>query len=152
MLFPSVTSTACTALEGFTEALTREMPPEWNIKGIIIQPGSFQTEWGNSSVRMPHHPAYDEHSPGAQFHRMLEKVMGHPQGEPSKAAIAMMRIASEPDPPLRLQLGTDGLGLVMNKASMTLRDAEKWAELSHSTNRDGQGSGPEVLEKLREAL
>lgn len=32
------------ALEGFTEAVSKEMLPEWNIKAVIVEPGGFQTE------------------------------------------------------------------------------------------------------------
>jgi len=32
------------AVEGFTEALTHEVKPEWNIKFTNIEPGGFRTK------------------------------------------------------------------------------------------------------------
>ncbi|KAM5542030.1 hypothetical protein V8D89_004340 [Ganoderma adspersum] len=110
------------ALEGFTEAFTKEMVPEWNIRGVIIQPGGFRTEWGRSSmVALPLPPQYDR--PDAP--------------SPRKAALAIMQIASLPDPPLRIQLGTDAVLSVRRKALQTVADTEKYEELAHSTNADG---------------
>lgn len=138
-----------TALEGFTEAFTREMPPEWNIKGVIIEPGGFKTNWGGSGmVHAPRHPAYDANSPSAKFAQM--RTHAPSIGDVHKAALAMIRIAGEPDPPLRLQLGTDAWGIATIKAKKTLSDAEKWAELSHGTNLDGYGM--EILDYLKQAL
>ncbi|TFY77130.1 hypothetical protein EWM64_g6880 [Hericium alpestre] len=120
------------ALEGFTQAFTREMPPEWNIKGIIIEPGGFKT------------------GPGAKFKNMVFKASAI--GDVHKAAQAIIRIAREPDPPLRLQLGTDSWGIVNHRTNATLKEQKKWAELSHSTNLEGNGTGPEILEAIKEAL
>ncbi|TFY76994.1 hypothetical protein EWM64_g7019 [Hericium alpestre] len=139
------------ALEGFTQAFTREMPPEWNIKGIIIEPGGFQTGWRDANlVHAPAHPAYGPDSPGAKFRNMAFTTSYI--GDIHKAAQAMIRIAREPDPPLRLQLGTDSFGIVAHRANATLKEQERWAELSHSTNLDGFGTGPEILEAIKEAL
>ncbi|KAI0321434.1 hypothetical protein OF83DRAFT_314260 [Amylostereum chailletii] len=126
------------ALEGFTEAFTNEMPPEFNIKGIIIEPGGFPTKWAKANmVEYPPHPAYPEDSP---MRRFLQMRANHSAiGDVTKAAQAMIRIASEPNPPLRIQLGSDAWGIVQHTANRTLKDQEKWAELSHSTNQDGIG-------------
>ena len=113
------------------------MLPEWNIKGVIIEPGGFRTEWGGSSMlRLPIHPAYDKpHAPGVRFRELTKTPVFI--GDPRKAAQAIMEVASMPDPPLRVQLGTDALMMVRNKARMTLRDNEQYEELAHSTNADG---------------
>ena len=113
------------------------MLPEWNIKGVIIEPGGFRTEWGGSSMlRLPIHPAYDKpHAPGVRFRELTKTPVFI--GDPRKAARAIMEVASMPDPPLRVQLGTDALMMVRNKARMTLRDNEQYEELAHSTNAHG---------------
>ncbi|KAI0271289.1 hypothetical protein BC834DRAFT_1030792 [Gloeopeniophorella convolvens] len=121
------------ALEGFTEAFTREMPPEWNIKGIIIEPGMFPTEWH-----------------AARCARLLRMVDAFPRiGDVARAARVMYDVAGIAEPPLRLQLGSDAWGIVNTRAKATLADQEKWASWSHGTNQDGYG--PEVLEMLAEA-
>lgn len=59
-----------------------------------------------------------------------------PIGDPAKAAQVLLHIVTEPDPPCRLQLGSDCVVIVREKAKKTLRENEKWAELGHSTNYD----------------
>lgn len=41
------------AVEGFTEALSLELKPEWGIKLTNIEPGGFRTDWyvSNAFVR-----------------------------------------------------------------------------------------------------
>ena len=125
------------ALEGFTEAFTKEMVPEWNIRGVIIQPGGFRTEWAKSSmVTLPLPPQYDRpDAPSVKFRKLL--AQNPMMGDPHKAALAIMQVAALPDPPLRIQLGTDAVLSVRNKALKTVTDAENYENLAHSTNADG---------------
>ena len=127
------------------------MVPEWNIRGIIIQPGGFRTEWsGSSMVSLPMPPQYNRpDAPSVKF-RALTTSPAPYIGDPHKAALAIMKIASLPDPPLRIQLGTDAVLLVRNKAMKTISDGEQYEELSHSTNGDGVDKDL-VIGTLREA-
>lgn len=54
-------------------------------------------------------------------------------GDPVKAGKAIIRIL---DPPLRIQLSTECLLVVRNKACKTIQDGEN-EDLAHSTNADG---------------
>jgi hypothetical protein len=125
------------------------MPAQWNIKGVIIEPGGFATNWSSAGmVTVPPHPAYPKDSPGNKIIAMRENA---PKiGDVHRAAQAMITIASEPDPPLRLQLGTDAWGIANNTAKKMLEEQEKWASLSHSTNLDGYGM--EILDFLKKAM
>lgn len=125
------------ALEGLTESVTKEMLPEWNIKAVIIEPGGFRTEWNASSMeRIPPHPLYAHPtSPTSLFKQMAAENLT--MGDPAKAAKAMMTIASIPNPPMRIQLGTESLIFARKKAQKTLDDTYEYEELSHSTNSDG---------------
>ncbi|KAK0249696.1 hypothetical protein LTR02_004705 [Friedmanniomyces endolithicus] len=38
------------AVEGFTEALSHELKPEWNIKLTCVEPGGFRTDWAGRSM------------------------------------------------------------------------------------------------------
>ncbi|KAI5831329.1 NAD(P)-binding protein [Schizophyllum commune Tattone D] len=136
------------ALEGFTEAFTLEMPPEWNIKGVIIEPGGFPTTWEDTSSISPH-PDYSASAPSNVFRAMRKAYT--PIGDLDKAAQAMIRISKEPKPPLRVQLGSDSYGIFTHVAKKALRDAERWEELANSTNQDGV-DGREVLKVLRPVL
>jgi len=114
------------------------MHPTWNIKGCIIQPGGVETEFlKGSMVVCPQHPAHSApDSPSSQFRTMLQQP-GIGIGSAEKMGKAIMRVADIPNPPLRIQLGSEANVLVKNTAMATIKDADKWVELSHTTNRDG---------------
>ncbi|KAJ3532561.1 hypothetical protein NM688_g7400 [Phlebia brevispora] len=132
-------SAAKFALEGFTQSLNQEMAPEWNIKAIILEVGGV-TETGvvDNLVRFPSPPAYSDPSSPTQVFQEL--AFGENRvwiGRKDRVAKAIIRIVGEPEPPLRLQLGSDSWLLVNMTAKQTLEDSKKWEDLSHSTNADG---------------
>ena len=60
-------------------------------------------------------------------------------GDPEKAAVALIKLSHVPvnELPARIQFGTDSWAIVKAKAEATARDAAKWSDISHSTNKDG---------------
>ena len=123
-------------MEGFTESFIKEMLPEWNIKGVIIEPGGFRTEWSRGSmIRLPPLPQYDlPHSPMNIMKRAREQATF--VGDPARAAKAIMEIAGMEDPPVRVQLGTDALLLVRNKALRVIKDGERMEAFSSQTDAE----------------
>ena len=96
-------------------------------------------------IAIPKHPAYPSDAPSRKFIETFEKL---PQiGDVQRAVQAMITVADSSDPPSRLQLGTDAWGLAKMTTEASLAESEKWATLSHSTNRDGYGL--EVLDHLK---
>lgn len=126
------------ALEGFTEALRKEMTPAWKIQATIIEPGGFNTEWrgGNMTIHKPL-PVYDtEGSPTKNFRSMLGTIPFI--GSPEKGAKTLIKLSEKKmDLPLRVQLGSDALAVIRHTAEKTIADSKKWESFSHSTNVDG---------------
>lgn len=93
------------AVEGFTEALSHEVKPEWGIKLQLIEPGGFRTDWAGRSMVFAdkRHPAYD--------HLDAKKIMGERNGtqvgDPVKGGKAMYKLANLENPPLRMVIGSD---------------------------------------------
>ncbi|KAI0937996.1 hypothetical protein AcV7_003313 [Taiwanofungus camphoratus] len=133
----SIYSAGKFALEGLTESFTKEMDPSWNIKGVIVELGGFRTDWLSSSmtIKPPLPPYAHIDSPCALFRHMSLNIPYI--GDPAKAPKALIAVAGLPDPPLRIQLGTDSMAMVKTSAKKTLKDAEKWADFAHQTNMDG---------------
>ncbi|KAJ3521258.1 hypothetical protein NM688_g9038 [Phlebia brevispora] len=126
------------ALEGFTHALNQEMRPEWNIKALIIEPGGVATKIVDNFVSFPPPPAYsDPSSPSQAFKELAFGPNRVWVNVSDRIAKAVMRIVDEPEPPLRLQLGTDAWIYVGRMAKQTLEDGKKWEDLTHSTGADG---------------
>ena len=123
------------AVEGFSEVLARETAP-FGVKVTIVEPGGFRTDWAGSSMRVDAFNAAYQQTVGA-----LTAYRGNPQlahGDPEKGARAIVRIANEQSPPLRLLLGTDAVFLAKTAAVRRAEEDESWQALSRSTDFDGQ--------------
>jgi NAD(P)-dependent dehydrogenase (short-subunit alcohol dehydrogenase family) len=129
------------AVEGFSEALAREVAP-LGIKITIIEPGAFRTDFNVSSLR--------ETPPSADYQPTVGSVMGffhlvagHEPGDPGKAAQAIITIVNEEHPPLRLLLGRDAVQVARQIDQADLADIERWEQLSTSTDFEGFTNPPE---------
>jgi NAD(P)-dependent dehydrogenase (short-subunit alcohol dehydrogenase family) len=126
--------TAKWAVEGFSEALSREVAP-LGIKVTLIEPGSFRTDWGGPS-KSSKEPSEDYSSlikGSLDYH---QQAAGKEPGDPAKAAQAIITIVNEANPPLRLLLGTDAVQIARTVDQDKLVETQLWEELSSSTNFD----------------
>jgi NAD(P)-dependent dehydrogenase (short-subunit alcohol dehydrogenase family) len=126
------------AIEGFSESIAGEVKPEWNIKVTIIQPGGFSTDWaGRSLVVTEPHPAY-EGSPAANVRAFFGSPEGRASviqfGDPRRAAAAILEVSRAAEPPLKLPLGPDAVGLVLSKLEQVRTELDRWRALSTSTS------------------
>lgn len=122
------------ALDGFTESFAREMPPEWNIKGVVLIPGGFETNARQNAVYTPMHPAYSSESPSRVYINALATLPF--VGDPKKAAKVIFDLAGHPNPPMRLALGSPSVDLMLDKMKRTIAETEEWSAISRSMNRD----------------
>lgn len=111
------------------------MPPEWNIKAVIIEAGGFRTSLKDNTVVIPPHPKYDlPNSPSNAFRRHVDIPFF---GDSKKAAKVLIRIPEMEDLPLRVQLGTDAYVIVRDQAARTVQDADSFEEFASTTDADG---------------
>jgi len=123
------------AVEGFSEALSNEVRP-LGIRVTIVEPGGMRTEWAGSSMRVDD-IREDYRDTIGQFVEMRQRALDSAQGDPAKAAQAILHIASVDEPPLRLLLGSDAVFLARTGATMQAAEDAKWKPLSMSTDVDG---------------
>ncbi|KAF2684203.1 NAD(P)-binding protein [Lentithecium fluviatile CBS 122367] len=123
------------AVEGFTEALSKELKPSWNIKLTCIEPGGFRTDWAGRSMQFGEidHPAYDH----IDARENASKRHGTQAGDPAKGAKAFYDLAVMKDPPLRCVVGTDAYALINDKLDMYGKKVREFEGLSNSTDVDG---------------
>jgi len=123
------------AVEGFTEALSHEIKPEWGIKLTCIEPGGFRTDWAGRSMTFPEkrHPAYDHIDAKAN----MNKRHGTQAGDPVKGAKAMYELAILKDPPLRVVIGSDAYKAIQGKIKDYGENYKKYEKISNSTDVDG---------------
>ncbi|MDB5292769.1 MAG: putative short-chain dehydrogenase protein [Phycisphaerales bacterium] len=131
--------TAKWGLEGFSEVLAKEVAP-LGIKVTIIEPGGFRTDWSGSSMTIrPSRPEYD--STVGVVARFQREYSGTQPGDPAKAAMVILHVASLDNPPLRLLLGSDAVHLAETEDLARIDADRKWRDLSISTDFTA-GGGP----------
>ncbi|BBC71138.1 short-chain dehydrogenase [Altererythrobacter sp. B11] len=120
------------ALEGISEALGKEVAA-FGIRVTTLAPGQFRTDWaGRSMDRTPRSIAdYDAVMDPIRAARQAKS--GNQPNDPAKAAQALLTIVEEENPPVRLFLGEDALGLVDQKLDDLRAEMARWEPLSRST-------------------
>ncbi|MBB6502161.1 SDR family NAD(P)-dependent oxidoreductase [Pedobacter cryoconitis] len=121
------------AVQGFTEALAAEAEP-FGIHATIVSPGYFRTSFlSTDSLNVPKHQidAYQSVRESQDQHQNL--IDGNQQGDPEKAAAAIIQVATEPNPPLHLFLGQDAYDLAYQKMDAVKGNLESLKELITST-------------------
>jgi len=125
-------SAAKWGVEGFSEVLSREVAP-LGIKVTIVEPGGFRTDFAGSSTKLSEgRPEYD--STVGKTARFQRDYNGKQPGDPRKAAQAILQVTREPNPPLRLLLGSDAYNGAEKNDLARLEEAKRWKELSMSTD------------------
>jgi NAD(P)-dependent dehydrogenase (short-subunit alcohol dehydrogenase family) len=121
------------AVEALTEALAAEVAP-LGIHVTAIEPGSFRTDWaGRSMVRA--NTRIDAYAPTAgQRDHALEQINGRQIGDPTRAARVIHQLAHAPNPPRRLALGSDALGIIEAKLRSLHEGLEQHRQESLSTD------------------
>ena len=121
------------ALEGISEALGKEVA-DFGIRVTALAPGQFRTDWaGRSMDRTPRTIAeYDAVMDPIRAARQAKS--GNQPGDPAKAAQALLALIEAPNPPARLFLGEDALGLVERKLDQMKAEIAAWDALSRSTS------------------
>ena len=125
------------AVEGLSEALALELAP-LGIKVVIVEPSGFATDWAGSSAAevAPDRVIGDyEDTAGARL-RTFRTSAGREVGDPRRAAAAMVDVARDPNPPLRLPLGNYAYDGLLEHLDMVRADVVAREALSRSADRE----------------
>ncbi|MEU5822115.1 MULTISPECIES: oxidoreductase [Streptomyces] len=135
--FPGVGGYSATkfALEGLSEALAAEVAPH-GIEVLIVEPGSFRTGFAGGGALRQSAPldAYAE-SVGP-VRTGLPDSDGKQEGDPDKAAAAILTALAAEDTPLRLPLGNDATDAVLGALEAARTEVLAWEKVSRSTGFD----------------
>jgi short-subunit dehydrogenase len=119
------------ALEGFSEALEQEVAP-LGIKVSIIEPGPFRTKFANKGKGLEAKKVISDYSETAgAFRNKLKGIDGKQEGDPVKAAQAIIDLFNSENPTLRLPLGKVALmtiGMKLDSIKSDLEANRKTAE------------------------
>ncbi|MFE9859955.1 oxidoreductase [Streptomyces sp. NPDC005780] len=135
--FPGVGAYSATkfALEGLSEALAAEVAPH-GVKVLIVEPGSFRTGFaGGGALRQSAALAAYEETVGP-VRSSLPDSDGKQEGDPDKAAAAILTALASQDAPLRLPLGNDATDAVLASLDASRAEVLAWEKVSRGTGYD----------------
>jgi NAD(P)-dependent dehydrogenase (short-subunit alcohol dehydrogenase family) len=131
------------AVGGFTESLATEVAP-FGVKVCALEPGGIRTNWGARAHRDTPDllPDY-EPSVGAFLNR-LKSHWGQENSDPVKVAQVVLRLAASDRLPAHLLLGSDAVLYAGQAEATRTADAERWREVSVSTDANAVGALPDL--------
>ncbi|NUP48747.1 MAG: SDR family NAD(P)-dependent oxidoreductase [Catenulispora sp.] len=132
--FPGVGSYSAAkgALELASEALAAEVAP-LGIKVLIVEPGAFRTGFATPSALQPAASRIaDYEATSGATRETLTSSDGSQDGDPAKAAAAVLEVLSWPQPPLRLALGNDSVDAIRAKLAAVGADLDATEKLGRA--------------------
>jgi NAD(P)-dependent dehydrogenase (short-subunit alcohol dehydrogenase family) len=124
------------ALEGMSEALYAELKP-LGISVTIVEPGGFRTDFLDGSSLHTEPATIEDYAQSAGVTRGLVPGFNHGQaGDPVKLASALVDLAEQDDPPLRVQFGADAVQRIEAKLDFVRGELERLRPLALSTGID----------------
>jgi NAD(P)-dependent dehydrogenase (short-subunit alcohol dehydrogenase family) len=131
------------AVGGFTESLAQEVAP-FGVKVCALEPGGMRTNWGARAHKdIPDLLPEYEPSVGAVV-KALHSLWGQENSDPAKVAQVVLRLASSESLPPHLLIGSDAIQFASQAEATRAADAQRWREISVSTDVDASGALPPV--------
>jgi len=121
------------ALEGISEALGKEVAG-FGVRVTALAPGQFRTDWAGRSMDRTPRSIDDYDGVMDPIRGARQAKSGKQPGDPAKAALALLALVEAENPPVRLFLGEDALGLVEQKLHAMRTEMSAWEALSRSTS------------------
>ena len=120
------------ALEGLTETLRDEVAP-FGIHTLIVEPGAFRTglfrpDAAYMSEELPEYA--DIVGPTREY---VRGGHGEQQGDPAKAAAAIITALDSDEPPLRLVLGADAIENITQRLDAVGAELREWERVGRAT-------------------
>ena len=119
------------AVEGFSEALAQELVP-LGIKLTIVQPGPFRTGFANSAFQEAALKIADYNATAGAFRERMHAVDGKQEGDPVKAAKAIIEMTKGENPPLRMPLGKVPIATIQMKLDSVQKDLNNGRAVAES--------------------
>ncbi|CAB4688983.1 MAG: SDR family NAD(P)-dependent oxidoreductase [Actinobacteria bacterium] len=120
------------ALEGLTEALSKEVAP-LGIKVTAIEPGGFQTDYVTRSLHEAT-TALADYAAVTERKELIKAFGEHLPGDPRKVGEAVLMIAGLDEPPLRLLLGHDVLKATRDKLAEMSASIDEWESVTRDVD------------------
>ncbi len=121
------------AVEGLSEALWQEVEP-LGIKVMLVEPSGFRTDWAGRSANETEHQIADYADTADKNIRHLRAVSGNQDGDPVRAAEAIVQAVESQNPPHRLLLGNDAYDGAISKLDDLREEFAAWESVSRGAD------------------
>jgi NAD(P)-dependent dehydrogenase (short-subunit alcohol dehydrogenase family) len=124
------------AVEGLSESIDIEVSP-LGIRVVLIEPSAFSTDWaGNSAAETAPGREIDDYADTAGANRIGSREQaGKEPGDPARAAIAIVDVAHDANPPKRLPLGNYAYDGILEKLDSVRADIAAREQVSRGADR-----------------
>lgn len=124
------------AVEGLSEALDQELAP-LGIRVVLVEPSGFATDWAGSSAGevAPEREIADYDGTAGAQRRSFRDTAGKEAGDPELAAVAIVDIAHDEQPPKRLPLGNFAYDGLLEKLDAVRADVAPREAVSRGADR-----------------
>jgi NAD(P)-dependent dehydrogenase (short-subunit alcohol dehydrogenase family) len=122
------------AVTALSESLALELAP-FGIRVMVVQPGGFRTNFAGGSMALAAKTMHEyDGTPAAMPRGMQQHYHGTQQGDPVKAARAIVTAVDSKNPPVHLLLGPDAVARARHKLAEIGTEITAWEQLSSSTD------------------
>jgi len=134
--FCSAYSASKFGIEGWIESLAPEVAP-FGIHTMVVEPGFFRTDLLTPESTKYAEPSIEDYATRTtQTVANWNSMNGKQGGDPAKLAEALVRLASQDEPPVRWVAGADAVETVENKGRDLIAQADAYRDVSTSLAHD----------------
>jgi NAD(P)-dependent dehydrogenase (short-subunit alcohol dehydrogenase family) len=134
--FCSAYSASKFGIEGWIESLTPEVAP-FGVRTMVVEPGFFRTDLLTPESTKYAEPTIDDYAERTtQTIADWNSMNGKQGGDPAKLADALVKLASESEPPVRWPAGADAVQTIEQKGRDLIAQAGAYRAVSSSLAHD----------------
>lgn len=119
------------ALEGFSEALAQEVAP-LGIRVHLVEPGPFRTGFAGARLNEAEKEIEDYKESAGAFRQILRNIDGKQEGDPEKAALAIIALVNNQATQLRMPLGATAVKRMSMKVESLQADITHFKSIAEN--------------------
>ena len=123
------------AIEALTLSLRKEVEP-LGITAMVVEPGAFRTDFAGRSLTQSAQPIGDYADTAGRRRKEHDTADGTQNGDPAKAAAALIDVVESGRAPYMLLLGNDASDSFRTALDALRSDVDAWESVSRSTDFD----------------